>query len=251
MRLKNKTALVTGAASGIGKAIALQFLEEGASVLLTDFNEKNLLSTKKEFQERKFNPLTFVCDVTDEKSVQELIQFSKKAFSFVDILVNNAGIMDDFIPAHAATDELWSNVMGVNLNGPFWLCRGLLPQMLENKKGSIVNISSVAGLGGGKAGFCYTVSKHALIGLTQQIAYCYAEKGIRCNTIAPGPVNTGIGLEMKPDAFGYARFEKGQSTIIRSGEPSEIASVAVFLGSDEASFVNGAVLVADAGWSVY
>ena len=119
--------------------------------------------------------------MSDQNSVNELTNQAKKFLGVVDLLINNAGIMDDFIPAHAVTNEEWNKVLGVNLNGPFYLTRSILPLMVERKKGSIINVSSVAGLDGGKAGLSYTVSKHALIGLTRQVAYCYAEKGIRCN----------------------------------------------------------------------
>lgn len=251
MKLSGKTAVVTGAAAGIGKAITLYLAREGACIYAVDSDGGALEKTIMELSRDGVIIRSKVVDVSVESEVLQLLDFILKENKSIDILVNNAGIMDDFIPLLSVTNQLWGKVLGVNLNGPFYFSRAILPLMLKNKSGVILNIDSVAGLGGGKAGFTYTVSKHALIGLTKHIAYTYAQSGIRCNAIAPGAVNTDIGKKMKPDTFGYERFQKGSATIPRSASPEEIASVALFLVSDDGSFVNGAVLVADGGWTSY
>jgi NAD(P)-dependent dehydrogenase (short-subunit alcohol dehydrogenase family) len=141
--------------------------------------------------------------------------------------------------------------MDVNLNGPFYAMRAVLPIMLKHGKGVILNIASVGGLFGSRAGAAYTASKHALIGLTKNTGFMYAQKGIRCNAIAPGGVNTHIADSLIPDALGYERCISGASLMPRMGEPEEIAQIAAHLCSDEASFINGAVITADGGWTAY
>jgi NAD(P)-dependent dehydrogenase (short-subunit alcohol dehydrogenase family) len=251
MKLVGKIAVVTGAASGIGRAIAEKFSLEGAIVYGLDSDEATLQRTSDDFSVKGISIRKKICDVSVENQVVSTMNEIFKEQKSVDVLVNNAGIMDDFIPLPYVSNSLWEKVLGVNLYGPFFLIREVLPTMLKNNFGVIVNIDSVAGLSGGKAGLTYTVSKHALIGLTQHLAFCYAQNGIRCNALAPGAVNTEIGKKMKPDVFGYERFQKGSATIPRAASPEEIATAALFLASDDASFVNGAVLVVDAGWTAY
>lgn len=172
-------------------------------------------------------------------------------FGSLDVLVNNAGVMDDFTPVADVSDELWNKVMGVNINGPFYTCRLAVQTMLKQGKGVIVNISSIGGLNGARAGAAYTSSKHALIGLTKNIAFMYGAKGIRCNAIAPGGVNTNIMDGAKPNSFGSERMQSGIGSNIRMAEPIEIADLALYLASDKSTFVNGAVIVADGGWTAY
>lgn len=251
MKLNNKTAIITGAASGIGKAIAEKFIQEGAEVLLVDNNLSLLTKTSEQISKDNKRVFYKKCDMSNLQEVKDVFRYAEETFKQINILVNNAGIMDDFIPLPLVTDTIWNQVMGVNLIGPFYACREVIPQMLRNQRGVILNIDSVGGLSGGKAGLAYTVSKHGLVGITKHIGYCYAESGIRCNAIAPGAVNTEIGKHMKPDVFGYSRFLKGSAAIPRTADPAEIAAIALFLVSDDASFVNGTVLVADGGWTAY
>jgi len=218
MKLQDKVIVVTGAASGMGKAIATLFAKEGAK----------------------------------EEDVQQMIDTAVNTYGTLDVLVNNAGIMDNMVPAADLTDELWDKVLAVNTTGPMRAIRKALPIFLEKGKGTIVNIASVAGLNGSRAGAAYTASKHAVIGLTKNVAFQYAPQGIRCNAIAPGGVNTNIGTTMaSPNPFGLERASAGSSFNPRSAEPEEIATVALFLATEDSSFVNGAVIVADAGWTTY
>ena len=250
-RLSGKSILITGAASGMGKAMALLFACEGAKVSLFDSNANGLKDAKNVIESKGEKALIFCGDVSEEKDCNNFYKESLKEFKKIDVLVNNAGIMDDFLPVDKLKNEVWKRVMSVNLEGPFFLSRLVIPHYLEKRSGNILNISSVGGSNGARAGAAYTSSKHALIGLTKNIAFMYANDGIRCNAIAPGGVKTNIGVNMKPDEFGYSRCTSGGGNMPRMGEPDEIAGTALFLVSDDSSFVNGAVLTADGGWTAY
>jgi NAD(P)-dependent dehydrogenase (short-subunit alcohol dehydrogenase family) len=250
-RLKNKVAIITGAASGMGKAMAMLFSEQGAKLVLSDTNERDLVALIDLLRSRNNAAEAVVCDVSDPSSADAMVGKALSAFGKLDIVVNNAGIMDDFLPAGDLSDEVWNRVLSVNLNGPFYLSRKAIPIMVERGSGSIVTISSIGGIRGSRAGAAYTTSKHALIGLCQNIAFMYSGKGIRSNVIAPGGVKTNIGLTMHPHPFGYERCISGASNAPRMGESEEIAMLALFLASDESSLVNGAVVTADAGWTAY
>lgn len=250
-QLLNKTTLVTGAGSGMGKAIAQLFASEGAKVLATDVNQARLDDLVKEVSAKGGKIQGFKSDVSKEEEVKKMIEAAVKKFGTLDILVNNAGILDDFMPVAEASTELWNKVMGVNINGPFFACRAAVPIMLQQGKGIIINISSIGGFCGSRAGVAYTTSKHALMGLTKNIGFMYAQKGIRCNAIAPGGVNTNIGENMHPNAFGYEKLNSGIGSNPRMGEPFEIAELALFLASDKSSYINGAIITADGGWTAY
>jgi len=249
--LENKTALITGAASGMGKAIAQLFASEGAKLLLADVNADGLNAIVAAINKTGATAIGFAGDISKEDEVEKMFQTALLHFRGVDILVNNAGVLDNFMPVAEISTSLWNKVMGINLNGPFYTCRLAVPSMLKQGGGSIINISSVGGFCGARAGAAYTSSKHALIGLTKNIAYYYGDKGIRCNAIAPGGVNTNIGAGMQPNELGYAKLSLGMQTNIRIGEPSEIAEVALFLASNKSGLINGSVIVADAGWTSY
>ncbi|MCL2135566.1 MAG: SDR family oxidoreductase [Candidatus Bathyarchaeota archaeon] len=252
MKLNNKIALVTGASSGMGKAIALLFAQEGATVIavarrldrLTEFETFSAeLSGKIIIRQR---------DVTDELAMNTLVDDIVTEFGVIDILVNNAGVMDEMMPAAEVTDELWNRVMSVNLKAPFNLIRKSLPIMIKKGSGVIINIASLSGLFGARAGAAYTASKFAIVGLTKNVGFMYAQNGIRCNAICPGAVDTEIAVGIKnPSAFGVSRVRLGMNTNPRNGSAKEIAQIALFLASEDSSFVNGATLTADSGWSAY
>jgi NAD(P)-dependent dehydrogenase (short-subunit alcohol dehydrogenase family) len=250
-KLENKTVIVTGAASGMGKAISLLFASEGANLVLADLKQNEIDQVVNTIIKDGGKAIGIVCNVANEYDIKTLIDETIKKFSSLDILVNNAGVMDDFMPIDFVTNELWNRVMDVNLNGPFYACRLSIPIMLKQGNGNIINIASVGGLFGSRAGLSYTTSKHALIGLTKNIGFMYAQKGIRCNAIAPGGVNTNIGKDMKPNKFGYERCVSGGSNMPRTGESNEIANTALFLACNDSSFINGAVITADGGWTAY
>jgi NAD(P)-dependent dehydrogenase (short-subunit alcohol dehydrogenase family) len=160
--------------------------------------------------------------------------------------------MDEMMPAAEVTNELWDRVMSINLKAPFNLIRKSLPIMISKGSGVIINLASVGGLYGSRAGVAYTTSKFAVVGLTKNVGFMYAPKGIRCNAICPGAVDTEISVGIKnPNMFGLSRVQLGMATNPRQGSPEEIAKAALFLASDDSNFVNGATLTVDGGWSAY
>lgn len=250
-KLENKTAIVTGAASGMGKAIAQLFAQEGANVIVADLVQKEIDEVVTFISNKGGKAVGVVCDVADESEIKNLIDTAVKKFRTIDVLVNNAGVMDDFVPVDQVTNDLWTRVLNINLNGPFYACRLAVPVMMQQGSGAIINIASIGGLYGSRAGAAYTTSKHALIGLTKNIGFMYAQRGIRCNAIAPGGVTTNIGKGMKPNPFGYERCISGGTNMPRMGEPDEIARVALFLACNDSSFMNGSVVTSDGGWTAY
>ncbi len=249
MKLQGKVALVTGAGSGIGREIAKLFAAEGAQIVAADVVATGLDTLTQEISNIGDTKLKIVIgDVSVRADAEQMVNTALTTYHALDIVVNNAGIMDDFVPVADLEDSLWHKVIGVNLDGPMFICRKALQTMLTNEKGVIVNIASVGGLFGGRSGVSYTTSKHALIGLTRSIAYQYAKKGIRCNAICPGGVATNISIR-SPNPLGYERLQTTLPSATRTAEPDELARVALFLASDDASFVNGAILVADGGWT--
>lgn len=253
-RLADRVAIVTGAASGLGKAISLRYAAEGAKLVAADKNENKLAELSDAVQQQQGTITTVVADLLDGSQIVKMVQTAVAAYGTVDILVNNAGIMDNFYPVADVTDELWDRVMRINLDAPFKAMREVLPIMLAKGSGVIVNITSVGGLEGARAGAAYTASKHALVGLTKNTGYVYAKAGIRCNAIAPGAMDTEIGATIdmsKVPAIVQERVMPGMALNPRASDPVEVANLALFLASEEASFINGAVLVADGGWTAY
>lgn len=228
------------------------YAQEGAKVVVADVNFAGSEVTVAEIAENNGVAIAVAGNIAQEEDVQKMIALAVDTYGTLDILVNNAGIMDNMVPAADLTDELWDKVLAINLTGTMRTTRKALSLFTKKKSGVIVNIASVAGLNGSRAGAAYTASKHAIVGLTKNVAFQYSELGIRCNAIAPGGVNTNIGTTMsEPNEFGLARATAGASFNPRSGEPEEIAKVALFLASDDASFVNGTVVTADSGWTAY
>ncbi|MEY2949236.1 MAG: hypothetical protein RLZZ248_437 [Bacteroidota bacterium] len=250
MRLNNKTAIVTGAASGMGKAIAHLFAKEGASVIVVDLNETGVNETVKDIQGEGGKAEGISVDLSREGVIETIMDKTLQAFGQVDILVNNAGIMDNFKPVGEATDELWEKVLAINLTAPFKLARAAIRIMEKQDKGGvIINNASVGGLFGARGGAAYVTSKHGLIGLTKNIAATYGFMGkIRANAIAPGGVNTNIGNTITdPSPLGMKAISSlGE---VPMGEPEQIAQLALFLAEEGSGFVNGAVITADGGWT--
>lgn len=252
MKLEGKVAIITGAASGVGKAIATLYAKEGAHVVICDMNKDAAISAAKEIEKDGRQTLAVEANVSKQEDIDELFDRTIEKFGTVDIIVNNAGIMDNFVPVEHVTDELWDRVISVNLTSQMRMMRKAVSVFLPKESGVIVNVTSAAGLFGSRAGVAYTASKHGVVGITKNVAFQYAEKGIRCNAIAPGGINTNIGTTMNaPDPFGMERVMSGSSNNPRNGEPEEIASVALFLASTDSQYVNGTIITADGGWMAY
>lgn len=253
MRLRDKVIVVTGAASGMGLAMAHLFTQEGAKVIAADWNAERLNAAVTELQGNGAQAVGVQGDIADQPSDEGLIERAVSEFGRLDVLVNNAGIMDYMAGVGELTDEVWQRVLGVNLNGPMYTMRRAVRKMLTQEGcGSIVNIGSTASLSGGAAGAAYTASKHALLGLTRSTAWMYAQRGIRCNLIAPGGTATNVAESMPQDRLemtGAQRAGAFSQLIPSFLQPIDIAHLALYLASDESRLINGAVITADGGWT--
>jgi NAD(P)-dependent dehydrogenase (short-subunit alcohol dehydrogenase family) len=247
MQLKDQVIVITGAGAGIGRATAILLAEAGAHVVAGDIHADRLESLRAALRDRHLEIVCVPGDLARSADAARLVDTAVQAYGHVDVLCNNAGIMDGFASVGSMTDLLWRRVLGVNLDGPMFTCRAALPSMLARGGGVIINVASVAALIGGVAGAAYTTSKHGLIGLTRSIAWQYAGRGIRCVAVCPGGVATSIDVT-HTDAFGWERAQAASGASVRIAAPDEIARVIRFLASNEASFVNGAVIPVDGGW---
>lgn len=250
MKLQDKVAIVTGAASGMGKAIAELYAEEGAKVLAADLNMEGAKETVQSITDNGGTAKAVEVNIANLEDIENMVDTAVSEFGTLDILVNNAGIMDSMEAAGDIDDKKWDLIFDVNTKGVMRAIRKAIPIFLEKGKGNIINTASTGGLNGAHAGATYVASKHAVIGLTKNTGFMYAKEGIRCNAIAPGGVETNIGAAMSNiNPFGISRTQLTQAVMPRVGQPEEVAQVALFLASDESSFVNGTVITADGGWT--
>jgi len=243
-RFAGQTIIVTGAGSGIGRATALRLIGEGAVVVASDVSDERLSELTAEVSSEKL--LTVQGDISQEPTVERIIA---AALGRVDGLANVAGIMDGFLPSAEIDDATWERVIGVNLTAVMRLTRAVLPLMLEAGTGSIVNVSSEAGLRGSAAGTAYTTSKHAVIGFTKSTAFFYTPSGIRCNSVAPGAVATNIEAPFR-SAFAAERLGPFlQTTVPPVAAPEDLAAAITWLLSPDSKNVSGTVLSSDGGWA--
>lgn len=252
-RLQDKVAIITGSASGIGKAIATKYASEGAKVVIADFNEEGLNSVVENFKTQGFEAFGVRVNVANETDVQNMVDATIAHYGRVDILVNCAGVLDKMQAAENVEDEVFQRVMEINVGGVMRGIRKVIPYFKEQGSGVIVNLSSISGLQGGRGGFTYTAAKHAVSGMTKNVGSQYGPLGIRCNAIAPAQVDTGMTASMEGfDMFGLGQATRGVKDIMHQvAKPEEIANIALFLASDESSYINGVILAADGGWSAY
>lgn len=250
-KLDGKVAVITGAASGMGKAIATLYGENGANVVVADFNFEGAEAVAAEINETGGSALAVSVNVAELSQVESMIDTAIDAFGDLNILVNNAGIMDGFEPVGEITDEKWDQIFDVNTKGVMRAMRKAINYWVHNdKEGTVVNTISTGGLNGAHAGVAYGASKHAVVALTKNTGWMYAKKGIRVNGIAPGAIETNIGSSMKDiSELGMERAGATQALSPRVGQAEEVAEAALFLGSDASSFVNGTVLTVDGGWT--
>ncbi|MBF4600622.1 SDR family oxidoreductase [Frigoribacterium sp. VKM Ac-1396] len=244
-RFAGRTVVVTGAASGIGRATASRVAREGGRVVAVDLFADKLEALVASLPDADL--VTVVGDITKQDDVDAVVA---AAGDRIDALANIAGVNDDFSPLHETSDAMWDRVIGINLTGAFKLSRAVIPVMLAAGRGSVVNVASEAGLRGNASGNAYTVSKHGVVGLTKSAAFMYATQGIRVNAVAPGGVATGIPFPANVSEAGSARLRPFQAAIPTIATAEELAASITFLLSDDAVNVNGAILASDGGWSV-
>lgn len=250
MKLQDKVAVVTGGASGMGKAIVELYAKEGAKVVVADLNLEGAQAVVDGIISNGGIATAVATNVAKQEDIDNMIDTAVKTYGTLDILVNNAGIMDGFEPVAEITDDRWDMIFDINTKGVMRAMRKAIPIFLEKEQGVIINTASTGGLNGAHAGATYGASKHAVVGLTKNTGFMYAQKGIRCNAIAPGAVETNIASSMKNiSEFGMSRTKLAQGVIPRVGKSEEIAKVALFLASDDSSFLNGTVVTADGGWT--
>lgn len=251
-KLQDKVAIITGSGAGIGQAIAFAYAEEGAKIVIADFNEQALNDTVATLTAKGVEAIGVKVNIAIEEDVAKMIDTTVDKFGTVDILVNNAGIMDNMQAAENVEDAVFERVMSINVGGVMRTTRKVLPLFKEKQAGVIINMASVAGITGGRGGFAYTASKHAVVGMTKNVASQYGPQNIRCNAIAPAFIPTALSTSQDNiDAFGLEIASRGTSIMPRPGATEEIAKVALFLASDDASYVSGQVIAADFGWSAY
>jgi NAD(P)-dependent dehydrogenase (short-subunit alcohol dehydrogenase family) len=252
MQLQDKAVVITGAGSGMGRAIATRFAAEGAKLVVNDWNEERLNEVIASIQASGGTIVGEQGNIAEKDTAERLVDLALSTYGRIDILCNNAGVMDYMQGVGEVSDDIWRRVLSINLDGPMFTSRRAVPQMVSQGSGSIINIASTASLSGAAAGVAYTASKQALVGLTRNTAWMYATKGVRCNAICPGGTKTNIGETMTPsrlDAFGMERTGAFAALMPAMLESEDIAALALFLASDDSRYINGAIIPADGGWT--
>ncbi len=248
MRLIDKVAVITGGGTGIGRAISILFAREGAKVVVAGRRKEALDGVVSEIQNSAGEAFAVLTDVSDSEQTSNLIKSTIEHFGKVDILVNNAGVAlsGDTV---SGSEKDWDKVIDTDLKGVWLTSKAALPHMLEQGKGKIVNMASIAGLVGFEQSAAYTAAKGGVVNLTRQMALDYSPKGINVNAIAPGIIET----DMTKGIIGNEAVQKdflSKTPIGRFGKPEDIAFAALYLASVESDFVTGEILVVDGGWTV-
>jgi NAD(P)-dependent dehydrogenase (short-subunit alcohol dehydrogenase family) len=245
-QFENKVAIVTGAGSGIGEAIARQLAEQGAMVVAADLNEKGASQVAAAIERDGRTAVGFRQDVGDPVSVKKSVEFALEKFGRLDVAVNNAGITGDLAPLADYSLEGWDRVIAVNLSGVFYGMKYQIPAMLRSGGGSIVNIASILGSVAARDSAGYNAAKHGVVGLTKTAALEYSKDGVRVNAIGPGYIDTPLLQALEKEVYDGL---VGLHPIGRLGKPEEVAQLALFLASDRASFVTGSYHLVDGGYT--
>lgn len=245
MRLQGKRAIITGAARGIGKGIALKFLQEGASVLISDVNEEQLAQTQKEL-EKWGDVHSFCIDVTNPDEVQAMVEKAWNIWGRIDILANNAGI-GTFEKFMEISDDSWNRILNVNLTGNFYVAKAVAKVMSKQQSGSIINMASTNGKLG-EAGLAhYNASKGGIVLLSKTMAIELGAHHVRVNSVCPGLIATNLAVEAGMEEDTLEQYAKEHLPLGRRGTVEEVANVFAFLASDESSFITGTEIVVDGG----
>lgn len=252
MKLEGKVVILTGASSGIGYAIGKEFAEQGAKVYAMARRLEKLEELKEATKDFVGEVIPFKGDVSVQEDIDNVVKEALDANGKIDVLINNAGVLDNYKSAENVTDEIWNKVMDINVTGVMRAMRAVVPHMVEKKSGVILNTASVGGLYGMRGGLTYVASKHAVIGMTKNVGFTFADDGIRAVAIAPGSVATEIGNQATdPDMKVLDKLMQGVQLFPKVGQPEELAKVYSFLASDDASFINGTTIVVDGGWTAF
>ena len=249
MKLSGKSVVVTGASSGMGKAIVELFAKEGANVVAVARRAERLAALAESLKDEEGKVVVFAGDVSKKEDNEAMIDLAVKQFGKLDVLVNNAGVMDDMATMANVSDEKYDYVFGINVYGPMCAMRKACQVFLaQGNGGNIINVSSVGSMHQA-AGAVYCASKAAVNAMSKNTAWAYMKEGIRCNVIAPGGIATEISSAMgMPNMDGYMRVKPVQSLAPEMGQASDIANAALYLASDDSKYVSGIVMPVDGGW---
>lgn len=249
MKMKDRVVILTGGNSGVGQCAVRLFAQEGATVVALDLGTDWI----EEFAKDHPSVTPKRANVADEARIKEIVAETMEKYGHIDVLLNIAGIFDGFHTVLDTSDEYFKKVMDVNMYGPLYTIRAVLPHMLAADKGSIVTVASLAGNVGFRGGLSYTMSKHAVVGMTKNIGFTYANTKVRINAVCPGGINTPLlhNGHANSAELGMERYLTGKAIKPRNCEPQEVAEVCLFLASDASSGITGTAIDVSAGASAY